>query len=182
MKRFILLKNSFDDVSIIKDLLASLVGNNIEMKCIDNTSLLFIFEHDDVFEIKSLFLSLQEELLVDIVGYVSTFNRLEEELEIALELINSLSNGIYTLKEALGSIKEIKNKRRILSFILDSTGIDEGFIISFAFNDLNASKASKAMYVHRNTMNYKLDKLLELSGFDLRKFMDAYILYSLVKD
>ena len=64
--------------------------------------------------------------------------------------------------------------------ILDSTGVGEDFIIDFAKNDLNVSKASKAMYIHRNTMIYKLDKLKETSGFDLRCFLDAYILYNLL--
>lgn len=180
MKRFLLLKNNFDDVLVIKDLFSSLVGNNLRLEYVDNY-LLFSFEHDSILDIKSLFLSLQDELFVDVVGYVSCSNRIEEEKEIALELINDLSIGIYTLKEALLNLKNINNKRKIISFILDSTGVDEDFILSFVEYDLNVSKASKAMYIHRNTMNYKLDKLLELSGFDLRKFIDAYILYSLVK-
>ncbi len=180
MKRFLLLKNNFDDVLVIKDLFSSLVGNNLLMEQADNY-LLFSFEHDSISDIKSLFLSLQDELFIDVIGYVSYSNRIAEEKEIALELIDNLSTGIYTLKEALFNLKNINNKKKILSFILDSTGIDEDFILSFAEYDLNISKASKAMYIHRNTMNYKLDKLLELSGFDLRKFTDAYILFSLIK-
>lgn len=180
MKRFLLLKNNFDDVLVIKDLFSSLVGNNLTLEQADNY-LLFSFEHDSISDIKSLFLSLQDELFIDVIGYVSYSNRIAEEKEIALELIDNLSTGIYTLKEALFNLKNINNKKKILSFILDSTGIDEDFILSFAEYDLNISKASKAMYIHRNTMNYKLDKLLELSGFDLRKFTDAYILFSLIK-
>lgn len=180
MKRFLLLKNNFDDVLVIKDLFSSLVGNNLLMEQADNY-LLFSFEHDSISDIKSLFLSLQDELFIDVIGYVSYSNRIAEEKEIALELIDNLSTGIYTLKEALFNLKNINNKKKILSFILDSTGIDEDFILSFAEYDLNISKASKAMYIHRNTMNYKLDKLLEISGFDLRKFTDAYILFSLIK-
>ena len=60
-----------------------------------------------------------------------------------------------------------------------SSGIDYAFIRGFAENNLNVSQASKAMFIHRNTMNYKLDKLKELSGFDLRSFLDAYVLYQL---
>lgn len=180
MKRFLVIKNNFDDVSVINDLFSSLVGSNLETETLQNY-LIFTFEHDNISDVKSLFLSLQEELYIDIVGYVSSFDRLDEEKEIALQMIDDLSSGIFTLKEALLYLKNINNKNRLLSFILDSSGIDEAFIKEFVANDLNVSKASKAMYVHRNTMNYKLDKLLELSGFDLRKFLDAYILYSLVK-
>ncbi|MBO5542875.1 MAG: helix-turn-helix domain-containing protein, partial [Acholeplasmatales bacterium] len=40
--------------------------------------------------------------------------------------------------------------------------------------------ASKSMFIHRNTMMYKLDKLKAESGFDLRNFKDACILYMLI--
>ena len=64
--------------------------------------------------------------------------------------------------------------------ILESTGVGEDFIRDFAKNDLNVSKASKSMYIHRNTMIYKLDKLKEISDFDLRCFIDAHILFNLL--
>lgn len=43
----------------------------------------------------------------------------------------------------------------------------------FINNDLNLSETAGKLYVHRNTLNYRLDKLLRETGLDLRKFNDA---------
>jgi carbohydrate diacid regulator len=69
-----------------------------------------------------------------------------------------------------------------LNYILAGSGINETFILEFAENDLNVSQASKAMFIHRNTMIYKLNKLKANSQFDLTNFKDAYILYSLLEN
>lgn len=39
--------------------------------------------------------------------------------------------------------------------------------------DLNLSEASKALYVHRNTLIYRLDKIQKYTSYDIRKFNDA---------
>ncbi|MCL2351332.1 MAG: helix-turn-helix domain-containing protein [Firmicutes bacterium] len=45
----------------------------------------------------------------------------------------------------------------------------------FFENDLNVSETSRELYIHRNTLVYRLDKLQKLTGLDLRKFDDAII-------
>ena len=39
--------------------------------------------------------------------------------------------------------------------------------------DLNLSEASKELYVHRNTLIYRLDKIQKYTDYDIRKFNDA---------
>lgn len=46
---------------------------------------------------------------------------------------------------------------------------------TFLLNDLNLSETARAMYVHRNTLTYRLDKIQKLTGLDLRKFKNAMI-------
>ncbi len=41
--------------------------------------------------------------------------------------------------------------------------------------DLNLSVAARQMFVHRNTLTYRLDKIQKETGRDLRKFQDAAI-------
>ena len=45
----------------------------------------------------------------------------------------------------------------------------------FFRNDLNLTAASKQLFIHRNTLNYRLDKIRKLSGLDLRCFHDAVV-------
>lgn len=42
-------------------------------------------------------------------------------------------------------------------------------------NDLNISEASRALFMHRNTLAYRLDKIEKATNLDIRKFSDAVI-------
>lgn len=46
-------------------------------------------------------------------------------------------------------------------------------INKFFENSLNVSETSRQLYIHRNTLVYRLDKLLKITGLDLRVFEDA---------
>ena len=46
-------------------------------------------------------------------------------------------------------------------------------IEKFFENNLNVSETSRQLYIHRNTLVYRLDKIQRITGMDLRKFDDA---------
>lgn len=46
-------------------------------------------------------------------------------------------------------------------------------ITKFFENSLNVSETSRQLYIHRNTLVYRLDKLQKMTGLDLRVFEDA---------
>ncbi len=46
-------------------------------------------------------------------------------------------------------------------------------ISKFFENNLNVSETSRQLFIHRNTLVYRLDKLLKSTGLDLRIFEDA---------
>lgn len=46
-------------------------------------------------------------------------------------------------------------------------------IQKFFENDLNVSETSRQLYVHRNTLVYRLEKIKRITGLDLAKFDDA---------
>ncbi len=48
-------------------------------------------------------------------------------------------------------------------------------IYKFFENNLNVSETSRQLFVHRNTLVYRLDKIERLTGLDLRNFDDAVI-------
>ncbi len=43
----------------------------------------------------------------------------------------------------------------------------------FLENSLNVSETSRNLYLHRNTLTYRLDKIEKMTGLNLRKFSDA---------
>ena len=53
---------------------------------------------------------------------------------------------------------------------------DEELLVTinkFFENSLNVSETSRQLYIHRNTLVYRLDKLQKSTGLDLRVFEDA---------
>lgn len=45
--------------------------------------------------------------------------------------------------------------------------------------DLSLTKAAKNLYIHRNTLMYRIDKIKKETGFDIRSFKEATFLYIL---
>ncbi len=50
---------------------------------------------------------------------------------------------------------------------------DLATVNAFFENDLNISETARKMYLHRNTLSYRLDKIQKNTGLDVRKFDDA---------
>lgn len=48
-------------------------------------------------------------------------------------------------------------------------------ISKFFENNLNVSETSRKLFVHRNTLVYRLEKIKKLTGLDLREFDDAIV-------
>ena len=48
-------------------------------------------------------------------------------------------------------------------------------IRAFFRNDLNLSTTARELFIHRNTLIYRLDKIRKVTGFDLRRFQDAAV-------
>ncbi len=60
----------------------------------------------------------------------------------------------------------------------DINSLDDETIITiqkFFENDLNVSEASRQLFVHRNTLVYRLEKIYKITGLDLRKFDQAIV-------
>ena len=51
----------------------------------------------------------------------------------------------------------------------------------FFQNDLNLTAASRQLFIHRNTLNYRLDKIKKEFHLDLRRFTDA-VVFKIISD
>ncbi|MCK7489262.1 MAG: helix-turn-helix domain-containing protein [Anaerotruncus sp.] len=49
-------------------------------------------------------------------------------------------------------------------------------VLRFIEADLNQSKAAKTLYMHRNTLLYRLDQFVQQTGIDPRTFQGAFAL------
>ena len=97
------------------------------------------------------------------------------ENEKSLVYYNNLGIGrlIYQLPTTLCKLflKEVFKDNSLER--LDSETIHT--INKFFENNLNVSETARQLYVHRNTLVYRLDKIQKMTGLDLRMFDDALI-------
>lgn len=85
-----------------------------------------------------------------------------------------------TLERIVEAIPEEKRNSLREAFFGNgpSNGLSEEMIETvrvFFRNDLNLTAASKQLFIHRNTLNYRLDKIKKDYGVDLRSFRDAVV-------
>ena len=180
--RFISLKTDSSNFSYIEDVFKTLLGNFI--RCEKNEEYMFIYNKEfNNNELIDTIQALELDLDSPISVYMSYDNKeelLNDEWLLIKDLFDKCGNGVYTLKDLLEINRYIDNGMDILKFVLDGTGVDRNVIEGMALNDLNVSKASITLYMHRNTLMYKIDRLYDKTGFDIKTFKDLYTLYKLL--
>jgi DNA-binding PucR family transcriptional regulator len=80
---------------------------------------------------------------------------------------------------ALSNKKDLKETLDSL-VVSGSEGVweDEELMVTaeaFINNSLNISETSRVLYIHRNTLMYRLDKIERETGYNLRSFSDAVV-------
>ena len=67
--------------------------------------------------------------------------------------------------------------RRSIGSALESTHIHNA--LALAHHNMNISLAAKALYVHRNTLNYRIESIREKTGINIRQFNGLMIFHLL---
>lgn len=180
MKQYFLIKADFKLYSNIEDALRMILGNHILLE--NRGDYLWLeTNHNSIEEMEAIFQSLESDLNTLICYYTTDSERFEKEISLVLFPFLKVAYGHYNLKSFIPQIKNEKLAREIFHFIVDGTGVEEQIILSMAESDLNVSQASSKLFMHRNTLLYKIERLEELRGFDLKKFYDLYLLMYLLK-
>lgn len=118
-------------------------------------------------ELKINYASLQEHAK-NIFPYFEKQVVFYTEAILAL-LINQASSELQ--ENAINYIlKEVKNDKELLQTVK-----------VFFQSNLNASLAAKELYLHRNSLQYRLDKFIEKTGIDIRSFENAALVYFILK-
>ena len=172
---FILIKTEQANLQYCIDVLKMLLGNYIDIDLKED--ILKITAQYENQEIIDCIRSLENDLNTEISCYLG---QNEYEYEAIIETFKSIGYGQYNLKKLIYNLNDSFSCSKILDYLLDSSGINEQIIISIARADLNISKASNILFMHRNTLLYKIERFYELKGFDLKSFWDIYLLVKLI--
>jgi DNA-binding NtrC family response regulator len=93
----------------------------------------------------------------------------------AISLINVLPDGIYSAAQAY--LYACQHHHPTPSLGLDD--IERLTISSLLKHQLSIQETADDLFIHRNTLNYRLDKMYQKTGFQFRQFEDAMTYYAL---
>ena len=174
------------NVVVLVDFLKGLIGNYINPIFEDRMLTVFFDAATDI-SFEEIIQSLNEDFYITSLLFESgeIYNNIkrEEYVKFISENKNTLleTNKLY-LKEA-DLIKYRVYNDVVVKNILKNYFEDfemKKIVRTFLEYDMNTSKASNALFMHRNTLMYKIDNFISITGYDIKKFQDAFIIYHII--
>ncbi|WP_270181161.1 CdaR family transcriptional regulator [Alkalihalobacillus sp. CinArs1] len=152
----------------VNTLFISLCGVGDEKKPLDQISL----------ELNRL--SLDYRLAVsNVITTFDDFSQAYQDCKLALEIVTNQQLIFYAdiepqaLLHQTNSTEAVRFRKRIVT---DTVEKYESTLTAFFENNLNIQQTSEAMFIHRNTLVYRLNKITKDTGYDPREFRDALTL------
>jgi len=106
------------------------------------------------------------------------------EIEPFLPMLKKVSPGIYHISDWIPEVvftrPDLKPHLRNYYYNLFGAETIET-VLGFIKADQNASKAASELYMHRNTLNYRLDHFIATSEIDVRTFKGATAMFLLFR-
>lgn len=105
--------------------------------------------------------------------------------ERIVRFLPQLPWGLYEFEDIIAYAVLRQNealKQAIQSFILERTNADVIHTVrEFIHNNMNSSVSAKKLYMHRNTLNYRIDNFIEATCINVKTFHGANAIYLLYK-
>lgn len=169
--------------------LFSSINENIVVEQVEDTFLTVI--DDDYYNEEPIdMVSFQELIFEDFGSDITMFIEPYSETEFTLgkelkELLPELPSNVYFFEDIIPYII-LKNKndlrKKVIEYITDLTNSEVIHTVrEFIENDLNSSQSAKKLFMHRNTLNYRLDNFIEATNINVRTFKGANAIYMLFK-
>lgn len=141
-------------------------------------------------------LSFDDELLPDFIDFLNSlsndlfwpfkaislpFEASEKLLNPLVEYLKNLPQNTYTMGEIL--INQIKKNLPIdpvvKNYILSNVNKESVESALVFIETSSIYETSKKLYVHRNTLNYRIDTIYKKTGLNIRNMIDAFVFYIL---
>ena len=114
-------------------------------------------------------------------GLKKAYDKTLQGLQLAIKYGSKdiiLDDKKLVLEEVIDSISEDMKNKIVNDFNSKISKLDSEMIrtIEVFFNcGLNLSESAKELYIHRNTLIYRLDKIQKMTSYDIREFNNAMI-------
>ncbi len=169
--------------------LFSSINENIVIDTIED-NLITITDFDYFNEEPIDLVSFQELIQEDFGGDVTMFIEpyLEEGFGLGIlikEILNELPHNVYFFEDVIPYVI-LKQKDELRHLIIEYLTMKTNkevihTVREFIENNLNSSLSAKKLFMHRNTLNYRLDNFISATDINVRTFKGANAIYMLFK-
>ncbi len=173
--------------NILIDFLKGLLGQNIKCE-VNKSDIVVYYNCVDEVDFKEIVNVINNDIYIDLAlfdGFVSN--------KMLVEYISFIKNRYYSLVGISDAYFDEKSLIRLSSKI-DDENLRKNILKKY-YNDyemlntirvfiecnLNTSLAANKLYLHRNTLIGKIDRFIKVTGYDIKSFADAYIVYHILK-
>jgi len=181
--KFLLVSTSSNETTI-RNFFDGLLDDMLLFKY--NDYYLFIFQNKERLELQNFIALFNEDLGEK--SYVFEGFSIRKEKKEYLNRVLEIINDKYTLTKMYSSpadlVLSLNGNKDLKEIILDKYLLDNEFIhlIDALFkNNLNISKTASDIYMHRNTVNNKLNNFERDTNIQIQNFKDAVAVYELLK-
>jgi replication initiation and membrane attachment protein DnaB len=165
------------------------INENYQIESFENDIITIVDEdyyNEEPVDLESFHMLLVEDFdsLVTIIiePYQDGTFPLGEQLK---SFIQVLPHGVYHFEEVITYVV-LKNheplKKAIKSYIASKVNTEVIHTVrQFIENNMNSSLSAKKLYMHRNTLNYRVDNFIESTHINVKNFTGANAVYMLYK-
>jgi sugar diacid utilization regulator len=191
MKKYMIIETK-EPIEQYQSIILSILSDylNIEKMNVLFKEIIIYYQGDSIVSLYDIAVNMMTDILTDLRIYESYTFSDEESRESHISFILKKMNQIPIIKHIYLDDKIIlktlikhidqEHKQMILrKYSNDQTMLET--IKVYLESNQNMILAAKNLYVHRNTLIQRIDKFYQVTQFDVRKFSDAYLIYSLIK-
>lgn len=190
MYKYLIIESKKDfqlDQALIVSLFSEFITfSNLVMS---SQSLDMFYEHETDISFQDVIVNMSSEVLLDLRIFVSlSFSTCEERDEHLLQTKAFLSQIPFNkyvyldhrilLNHFINQITFHKKAYFLRKYSQDVMMLES--LKVYLDSNQNTVSASKKLYLHRNTLLQRLEKFHQTTGFDLKVFNDAYLIYHLL--
>lgn len=173
-----------DIITLIKEVIGRIAVLKLRGKIV-----VFYFEKEH-FDFKSIIDTVNDDFSISLKVFegckISEKNHFFTIFDFYIECLSLLSHQYVTISDLILKVQELDHSRLkdlrpiILKNILEDFQL-VNLINSLFENNLNVTQTASIVYMHRNTINNKIDYIKNETGLNIQNFIDAVSMYLLIK-
>ncbi|PKL00551.1 MAG: hypothetical protein CVV56_05370 [Tenericutes bacterium HGW-Tenericutes-1] len=149
-----------------------------------NQSLLKLKIDEDEINLQELRELAIQELYHDFTAFIVP-SSIHFPIDVILPSLEKLSSGVYQIEQLIPEIVFLKHqdiKASLKTYYTELVGLETiDTVLGFIKENQNASQAAKRLFMHRNTLNYRLDHFMMKTEIDIKSFQGALAIYLLFR-